>query len=214
LPGSRTTSEPLIATLLRDAGFVGPAAEQARSALEEAKLTRHGKTRIALEKVPRVLDLLSDRFLQYCGSPECLDVLRPLKPGARPVVVPNDHCGACSGSDLQGRAIRIGQALTAAVRIVVVGGSPRVRDQLARLNVPYLELRLVSGLDKRTIDQARADCRWADLVVVLGSSELKHKVSGLYRNRVGEQKVVVVAGRGAGSALSAVETWLARRERM
>jgi len=209
--GSRATSEPLIATVLRDIGFVGEAADKARLALEAAKLTRDGKTRIALEKVPRVLDLLSTRFSQHCGSPECVDLLKQVKPDAEPVIASDHHCEACGGSDLRERALKIERKLQHRVRVVVVGGSSRAREELNGLRIARLEFRLVSGLERRTLEQARADREWADLVVVLGSSELKHKVSTLYRDRAGEPKVLVVAGRGAGSALAAVETWLTRR---
>lgn len=209
--GSRATSEPVISTVLRDVGFVGDAAEQARSVLEAAGLTRSGKTRIALEKIPRVLEVLATRFSQYCGSQQCLDLLRALKPDSQPVVVQSDFCAGCGGSDLREIAMRLGARLKARLRVVVVGGSPRGRDELAHVNVSQLDLRLVDGLERRTIEQARADRDWADLVVVLGSSELKHKVSNLYRDRKGERKVLVVAGRGAASALAEVERWLSRR---
>lgn len=213
MSGSRSTAEPLIATVLRDAGFFGEAADRARLSLEAAKLTRNGKTRIALEKVPRVLEVLSTRFSQYCGSTQCLDVLRVVKPDAEPVLVQGQHCEVCSGSDLRELVLRLTIGLDRRVRVVVVGGSSRVREELGAVRIPRLELRLISGLDRRTLEQARADRDWADIVVVLGSSELKHKVSNLYRDRGGEQKLLVIPGRGAASAMSAVEAWLSRRRK-
>jgi hypothetical protein len=209
--GSRASSAPLIETLLRDAGFVGLAAEKARSVLEGTKLTRAGKSRIALEKVPRALEVLDRHLSRHCGSTFCRELLERMKTDAEPVPVPREYCEACGGSDIAGRAIELSLRLDRQIRIVVVGGSPRVRDELAALNVPRLSFRLVSGLDRRTSERARADRDWADLVIVLGSSELKHKISNLYRDRDGEEKVIVVAGRGAASVLAAIELWRSRR---
>jgi hypothetical protein len=85
---------------------------------------------------------------------------------------------------------------------VIVGGSPAVHDEIRREAPRDWELRLVEGTVRRTLDAARADLRWADLVLVWGSSELDQKVSTLY-TRESNPKVVAIAKRGIAALLEA-----------
>ena len=68
-------------------------------------------------------------------------------------------------------------------RLCVVGGSPSTREDLRRLVGEQLGLRLIEGTRARNQADADADCAWADLVVLWGSTELAHKVSERYRGK-------------------------------
>lgn len=89
-------------------------------------------------------------------------------------------------------------------RIVVIGGSPSVREELLALKPAALELRLIDGTERRTSDKARADLEWAQLVLVWGGSELDHRVSQLYTDPTAHRrKLVHVARRGIAALLTA-----------
>ena len=87
-------------------------------------------------------------------------------------------------------------------RIVVVGGSPDLRRELRGLVGDELELRLVDGTRSPDRRSARSDVAWADLVVVLGSSELAHKVSTLYTKDPEARGKLVTTGRRGIEALA------------
>lgn len=196
-----------IDALLAELGFSAPAArERGRAALQEAKLTRAGKQRISEEKLPRVREALAARFFVHCSSTACIAAAKAS--GREPV--PTDlksACEKCGGSDNR----RAGADLVAAcrrhgvMRLVVVGGSPSVREELASVIGGALELRLVDGTERRTGDKARGDLAWADLVLIWGASELHHKVSLLYTQAPPplRSKVILSAKRGVAALLQA-----------
>ena len=195
-----------IAQWLGANGFGLPEARQrARSALEEGNLTRAGKLRISDEKLARAHALLAERFALHCEAPECQAWARAS--GREPLRCdPKGACERCGGSSNQ----RAEKALLEACqkhgvrRIVVVGGSPAVREELERALSSALALRMVDGTERRTSDKAKSDLDWADLVLVWGATELHHKVSWQYTQSPAHKgKVVHVARRGIAALLEA-----------
>lgn len=196
-----------IEALLEKAGFgESEAKARARAALEEAKLTHPGKQRISNEKIPRVEAVLKERFFLHCGDPQCLAVAQG---SGRELVRASDRscCQGCGGSDnWRASAALIEACRSRSVRrLVVVGGSPSVREELENALGGSLELRMIDGTERRTADRARNDLEWADLVLIWGASELHHKVSLLYTQASPglRRKVVMVARRGIAALLSA-----------
>lgn len=180
--------------------------KRARTALEEAALTRPGKQRLSVDKLARAEAVLAERFALHCGSPEC----RAHAEGSGRVPIPCDpksDCERCGGSANLGAATALLEVCRArgVGRLVVVGGSPSVREELSAAIRGALELRMIDGTERRTQDRARGDVEWADLVLVWGSSELNHKVSLLYTQVRPplRKKVVLVARRGVAALLSA-----------
>jgi hypothetical protein len=167
--------------VLNDLGFVGENARLARAALEDAKLTNPRKKRISVAKLEAIKSVLDERFLLLCARASCRAAApangRVVLDAARPTA-----CRACSGSANASEIERAIAALTerGLRRIVVVGGSPSTREELEGLVADRLELRLVSGTERRTARDAKADLGWADVVVIWGATELDHKVSKLY----------------------------------
>ena len=206
-----------ITKLLTDLGFADPAAQKAaRQALETAALTHPGKHRIAEEKLPRVRQLLDATFARTCADPVCRAHLEREKPGRLllPVRDPRacEFCGGSANRKAMRRLVSAG-AQHHVTRLVVVGGSPSVRDELEHLRPDGWQLRLIDGTERRTLDKAKADLDWADLVLVWGSSELDHQVSRLYTDGPAQthRKVVTIARRGIAALLHAAADHLERR---
>lgn len=189
-----------------------PGRARARAALEEVGLTRAGKQRMSEEKLARAGSLLDARFFLHCGATACLEAARasarePLQ------VTPRSHCAHCGGSDNRRaeRAFLDACARAGVHRVVVVGGSPAVREELGNLQ-SALELRLVDGTERRTADRARGDLEWADLVLIWGATELHHQVSTHYTGAPPalRRKVLHVPKRGVAALLAAAISHLQR----
>jgi hypothetical protein len=152
-------------------------------ALAAEGLSSRSKRRISLEKRDRVGEALASRFLPVCHRGDC----RAKAPGvAGDLVIVEasspEHCAICSGSASAAAVEEMVQACGRAGvrRLCIVGGSPEYRQQLRALVRDRLELRLIPGNVARTIKQASADTRWADITVIWGGTILDHKVSNLY----------------------------------
>lgn len=198
--------------LLAELGFRGTAARQAaRAAIEAAGLTNARKQNIASSKVPAVTALLAERFVVVCARASCRAAVAH---EAREVIdaeQPAD-CDLCGGQQNRAEVDRAVAALSARGlrRLVVVGGSPSTHEELRALVGARLELRLVSGTDRRTGREARADLAWADLVVVWGGTELDHKVSKLYTDEK-SARVVTCSRRGIAALAATMSDAAARR---
>ncbi len=192
-------------------GFSLPEGKQrARAALEEAGLTRAGKLRISEEKLGKVHDALRARFFVHCASADCTAAARAS--GREPVLTDvKKSCEHCGGSvNRRAESDLIAACSRHAVRrLLVVGGSPSVRDELQAYLHGALELRTVDGTERRTGEKARGDLAWADMILIWGGSELDHKVSTLY-TQARSPKVVLVAKRGVAALLAAAVEHLDR----
>jgi len=200
------SSDLVIDTMLGELGFIGENARLARLAIEAAGLTNPRKTRIASGKLGAVRDELRARFVLLCARASCrqsnLTKGRKVLDAARPT-----DCAVCSGST---NATDVDRAVATLIerglcRVVVVGGAPSTREELRDLVAGRLELRLVSGNDRRTARAAKADLNWAHIVAIWGGTELDHKVSELYTQRPAG-RVVVCRRRGiAAMAATLIE---------
>ena len=195
-----------IAGWLADLGFGLPQGlARSRAALEEAGLTRPGKERMSDEKLGRASELLAGKFFLHCESKECTAFAAGS--GREPVLASRRaSCERCGGSDNRRAVTDFLEACRrrGVRRVVVVGGSPSVREELQSRLGTALELRLIDGTERRTQDRAKGDLEWADLVLVWGSSELNHKVSLLYTtgSPALRHKVLTVARRGVAALLA------------
>ncbi|MGI8974500.1 MAG: hypothetical protein ACR2HI_10040 [Gaiella sp.] len=123
------------------------------------------------------------------------------------------QCARCGGSATRRALDGLAAACrsTGLGRIVVVGGSPDVRRELAAV-ADSVEIRLVDGTERRTRSQALRDIDWADVVVIAGASELAHKVSLLYTREPGARgKLVTSSRRGVEAIAAAIGEHLRRR---
>jgi hypothetical protein len=203
-----------IDSFLSDAGFDLPdVRSRAREALETAGLTRAGKSRMSSAKEERARTVLDERFFRHCATPACAEAAS--RSGRVPARTANRaRCSSCGGSDNR----RAEEALVAACRhaavrrLVIIGGSPSVREELRDALADRLELRLVDGTERRTLSQARLDLDWADLVLLWGGSELDHRVSSLYTGAAAplRRKLVHTSRRGIAALLGAAVVHLSR----
>jgi hypothetical protein len=180
--------------------------------LEEAGLTRPGKERMSNEKLPRATAVLEEKLFLHCTQVECSSFAKST--GREPVQCePRNTCQRCFGSD-NARAVK--DVLEACrkkslSKLVIVGGSPTVRQELERLVPQELELRLVDGTKARPTDQAKADLQWGDVVLLWGATELHHKVSNQYQDAATgawKRKLVHVPKRGIAQLLAGLLTHL------
>ena len=202
-------NDPAIATVLADLGFVSPEArDMARAALEAAGLTRPGKQAISAAKLPRVREVLAERFALSCAA--CAGDLKIARPEAALLIVADERCENCGGSDHRAAAQRFLAACRVhrVRRVVVVGGNPTSRQALGR-HLEGLELQLIDGTRTLNATRARQSIEWADLVLVWGTTQLDHKVSTLFTSTK-DAKVITAAKRGIGGLLDAGTTHLSR----
>jgi hypothetical protein len=190
--------------LYRELGFAGDTAPYER-VLREAGLSRPERPRISLAKRERIRQLLEGRFFRICGRGDC-QARGPSIAGERAPVLASssEFCEICGGSADRAAIEAMARAFTDAGmrRLCIVGGSPTVRDKLARiLQGRGIDLKLVEGTTAQTLKAAESQTAWADLVVIWGSSQLDHKVSTLYRGK----NVITIAKRGLQELARGVE---------
>ena len=195
-----------IGDLLSRSGFRDPASQlQARSVLESTGLTNASKLRISGAKLSRVRQVLDDAFGLSCLSADCRAAVVAQKPTAAVIQVASADCSQCGGStNLRSATKFLRRCAEGRMRrLVFVGGSPGIRQELRALVGAHVELRLVDGTGRRTKDQAGADLEWADLVLVAGASQLKHRISNQYTEAEGanRRKVLQVNKRGIAALL-------------
>lgn len=186
-----------IDNLLRDAGFDTAAAlRAARAALEVAGLTRPGKRGIASEKRDRALAELAQRLMRVCGK-----ACAALATGRRTAVITTGStCEVCAGSNNRRAALAAARVLDAAgVRhMLVVGGTAQQQRDLADLLAsPRLRMDFVDGTRSHTQKDAIANMNRAQLLIIWGSTPLKHAVSNLYTAEPpAHLRAITVARRG------------------
>lgn len=190
---------------LRRLGYAGPG-NLLLQALQDAGLTHPRKSRISLEKQDAAARVLEARFLRVCQRGDCQEQansrLEELPGVELALAAESRDCAVCGGSGTTRALKAMLQAMTAAgwTRLCVVGGSPQSHGRL-RLEVgSALELRLVEGTRARTLQQARADTRWAQCTVIWGATLLDHRVSDMYRGL----GCVLINGRGIEELAAAV----------
>jgi hypothetical protein len=198
-----------ISAVLADLGFVAPAERAAAQAvLERGGLTRPGKRAISITKLPRVRELLAATFALSCSA--CSSTVRKARPQAQLLIVADERCVNCEGSDHRAAAQRFVAACQRARvdRVLIVGGNPTSREALKRL-LEGLDVQLLDGTGSMTATRARQLREWAGLVLIWGKTQLAHRVSTLFTS-ARDPKVVTAAKRGISGLLDAGTTHLAR----
>jgi hypothetical protein len=186
---------------------------RARATLEEAKIINPKKARMSEQKLERAEAVLAERFFGVCAAPACQQAAQAS--GREPMTVePRTHCESCGGSNNR-RAVTdfIEACRRKGVRhVVIVGGSPAVREELEDQLDGHVQLRMVDGTERHTAEKARHNAEWADMILVWGATELHHKVSEHYTAGPPgtRDKVIHVTRRGVAALLEAAMTHLKR----
>jgi hypothetical protein len=203
-----------IRDVLAELGFRSDVAQgQALAALVEANLTSGRKARIAATKHDAIRDVLAARFVVACTRTSCRQAVAHEQRTLIEADVGTD-CSVCGGAANEPAIDAAVEALVAhdLRRLVIVGGSPATHEELRALVGDRLDLRVVSGTDRRTGSEARADLAWADLVVIWGSTQLDHKTSRLYTVPKSD-RVVTCARRGIAALGATILEFTTRRRR-
>lgn len=187
-------------------GFAQADAEAAAlDVLYSSGLTRPGKQRLSEPKLEPARQALAGALVLTCTAAACLEEARGMTEKQR--VPANDRrgCEICEGSDNQHAVDAfVKRALEKKMtRLVVLGGSPSTREQLAAALKGRIELKAVDGTLRRTQAQAYDDMKWAHLVLIWGSTELAHRVSILYTRAPGQIAPVITCPRRGIGALAA-----------
>lgn len=206
-----------IDAFLAGEGFTTPwARHQARAILEQAGVTRPGKTGIAPEKLGRARDALAAGAMRVCGDGACEQLARPQLAGRLLVVGEQASCDVCGGSNNRRAATMAVMACMGAgiSRLLVVGGTRALHAELeALIRGSSLELRCIDGQEQTPgKKEARSDLAWAQLLVVWASTPLPHKVSECYTDeRPLSLPMITVARRGIVALCDEIARFARRR---
>ncbi len=200
--------------MLKGFGIVDPGAQKtALAALVEAGVIsgRRGRVNIAAEKVARARGALEEAFLWRCGNGDCRRTAS--REDAPTLPVQQASCAVCGGSKDDAALKRMAAAADAANmrRILVVGGTPAKRTEIAEKSPDGVEWRLLDGQKSRDDRYFRADRNWADVIVIWGSTLLDHRVSNHFAGR-GDDRVITVERRGIAALADGVVQHLKARQ--
>ena len=174
---------------------------QGRAILEQAGLTRAGKTGMAPGKLAQARAALARGALRTCGDPDCARLGSPQQDGRLLVEGPPESCEVCHGSNNRRAALVLAEACRAngVRRLLILGGTganhAELRDLLTGKGV---SLRCIDGSAQTvTKRDALRDLDWAELMVVWASTPLPHKVSVSFTDeRPTTLPMITVARRG------------------
>lgn len=197
--------------MFKDFGITAPGAQKsAREALSRAGIisSRPNRTNIASEKVDRARAALESAFLWYCSNGDC----RRQAEASPSLLVDQAHCTICGGSKDRSSLKAMASALASAKlsKVLVVGGTEAKRRELREKSPAGVDWRLVDGTRSRDDRHFRHNRRWAEIIVIWGSTELDHRVSSHFDAR-GDSRVITVTRRGIGALADAVVAHLKRR---
>jgi hypothetical protein len=186
---------------LRGAGFDTPdAVRAARGVLATARLSNPRKQGIAAYKRQAALDVLAATFILVCGA-ACKELVLP----GRVPVVSRTRCDVCGRSNNQRAILSAARALTTnGVRsVLIVGGSGEQHREIAAVFRRHgIKLQGVIGTStSHSRKDADANMRRAGLMVVWGSTELRHALSNLYTSEPPAGLRVVKVNRRSTEAL-------------
>jgi hypothetical protein len=193
-----------LARLARERHLDASAVDVLRAVLADAGLLVEDGIDGAMLSVVR--PFLDGALAPTCGHAEC-DAIAPRLCGGAVAHTSPGRCRVCGGSVNERARARIHAARirSGARHLVVVGGSPRSREEIAgnggrwerQVTAPLgIEWRLVDGSARHTETAARANIAWADVVVIWGPTQLGHTVSALYTGSGSHRRTVTCGLRG------------------
>ena len=197
--------------MFKDFGITTPGAQKsAREALSRAGIisSRPNRTNIASEKVDRAREALEAAFLWHCGNGDC----RRQAEASPSLLVDQAHCTICGGSKDRSSLTSMASALADAnvSRVLVVGGTEAKTREIREKSPPGVEWRFVDGTRSKDDRYFRHNRRWAEIIVIWGSTVLDHRVSSHFESK-GDDRVITVTRRSIGALADAVVEHLNRR---
>ena len=208
---AQTVPDISIARMFKDFGIATPGAQKAaREALSRARIisSRPNRTNIASEKVDRARQALETAFLWHCSNGDC----RRQAEASRSLLVDQAHCTICGGSKDRSSLTAMATALAASnvSKVLVVGGTEAKGREIREKSPSGIEWRFVDGTKSKDDRYFRPAHRWADIIVIWGSTVLDHRVSSHFEAK-GDARVITVTRRSIGALAEAVVEHLKRR---
>ena len=200
-----------ITRMFKKFGITTPGAQKsARDALADAGIIsrRPNRTNIASEKVDRARDALESAFLWHCGNGDC----RRQAEASNGLLVDKAHCTICGGSKDRSSLTAMASALNTAKvsKVLVVGGTEAKTREIREKSPRGIEWRFVDGTRSKDDRYFRPARRWAEVIVIWGSTVLDHRVSSHFEGK-GDARVITVTRRSIGALAEAVVQHLNRR---
>jgi hypothetical protein len=199
----------LIEAWLRGLGYDTTAAiRRARAVLEAAGLTHQGKRGIASYKRSAGERALTAALVRVC-SDECARLARATARGRHAVITGTATCEVCGGSNNRRAALACTSVLRAngVTDVLVVGGTAQNQVELRQLlAADGLHVECVDGTrSSHSQKDAIANMNRAQLIVIWGSTPLRHSVSNLYTAEPPPHlRVITVARRGIEALCSEI----------
>ena len=200
-----------ISRMFKDFGIATPGAQKAaREELARAGIisSRPNRTNIASEKVDSARDALVSAFLWHCGNGDC----RRQAESSRSLLVDQARCTICGGSKDRSSLAAMASALAGAnvSKVLIVGGTEAKTREIREKSPTGIEWRFVDGTRSKDDRYFRPARRWADIIVIWGSTVLDHRVSSHFEAK-GDSRVITVTRRSIGALAEAVVEHLSRR---
>lgn len=202
-----------ILRMFKDMGIGASASQKAAQAtLVEARIisSRPNRTNIAAAKIDRALEVLEEVFSWHCGSSACR--AKSKEAGRRTLLVERTRCMICGGSNDRHALQEMASSAAASnmSKILVVGGTSTKHREIREKSPSGVEWRFVDGKKPKDARYFRPDRKWAEIIVIWGSTELDHKVSGHFDGK-GDSRVITVSRRSIGALAEGVIRHLTRQ---
>lgn len=200
-----------ILRMFKDMGIGASASQKAaQDALAEAGIisSRPNRTNIAAAKVNRALEVLEEVFSWHCGSCKT----KSTEAGRRTLLVKRTRCMICGGSNDRHALEEMASSAAASnvSKILVVGGTSTKHREMREKSPSGVEWRFVDGKKSKDDRYFRHNRRWAEIIVIWGSTELDHKVSNHFDGK-GDSRVITVSRRSIGALADGVIRHLTRQ---
>lgn len=169
-----------------------------RRLLEAAGLTSSRKQNLSIEKRDAAAAIIEEQLRPVCGSCAKSGDFDATD-GRQSVEVAGPTCEVCGGRSTTRALLQIELALPpkGLKKLLIVGGSPPIHDELRRgLADSGIDLSIVDGHSVQGANRATALAEWADVIVIWGSSILKHKTSASFQKTEYRRKTVTLRRRG------------------
>lgn len=202
---------------LRGLGYeTAPARQRARAVLVGAGLTNTRKENIARYKLRDGERALSAALTRVCGA-NCGKLARAdSREGREPVTTTPATCEVCGGSNNRRAALSCRETLRKhhVTHVLIVGGTAQILNELHHIiDWDGVTFEFVDGT-KTSLSQkdAAAHLNRAQLMIIWGSTPLRHAVSNLYTQDTPEHvRQITVPRRGIEALCAEIVSSYTRR---
>jgi hypothetical protein len=202
---------------LRDLGYETPSAKaRARGVLVGAGLTNARKQNIAAYKLAGAERALASALIRVCSA-ECAKLARTGdRSGRDPITTASATCEVCGGSNNRRAALSCREVLRKhrVSSVLVVGGTATINNELQQIiDWGGVRFEFVDGTKtSHSQKDAIAHLNRAQLMIIWGSTPLRHAVSNLYtQDTPAHVRTITVSRRGIEALCAEIVSSYTRR---